>query len=458
MDTAVTRHPLTVLLERKHWTYGMFLRKVAVQHRARGFGGLATRKEKVARWISGVAVPQVTAQLAMADVFGVDEQEVAARGWPDWLLAAFDDDHAFWESPWTPAGSVTVLREVGGPVDRRGFLIASTGTLAAMVAQWATAETASATLSVGSGLTTSVAGRRIGVEVAGQFDARLAALRHLDDEIGSAHVYDAATTEIRIIARLLAETTHSEQVGRRLHSAAAEACRLAGWCAYDSGHHASAERHFIAALRAAASAGDHSMGALTLAFWANLRYTGGDPRGALDLLDGALSARRNTSARVVALLHARQARAHSLVGEPVPALRAVEAAFSAYGNAAPAEEDLPALYWLNTGELHQFAGSAALSLGEPGRALEHFDAALRGEDPYDREQEARGAAIYLARRSEAHLALGELDAAVEVAEQVVELMGGVESARGTSALEDLRGGLLGHQDVPVVRTFLELTA
>ncbi|MFI7641475.1 hypothetical protein [Nonomuraea sp. NPDC049400] len=101
--------------------------------------------------------------------------------------------------------------------------------------------------------------RRIGAEVAARIEARLGALRHLDDQIGSAEVYDTAAAEIRLTRRLLQETTHSEQVGRRLYGAAAEACRLAGWCAYDSGHDADAERRFIAALRATASAGDDTV-------------------------------------------------------------------------------------------------------------------------------------------------------------------------------------------------------
>lgn len=45
-----------------------------------------------------------------------------------------------------------------------------------------------------------------------------------------------------------------------------------GWCAYDEGRHAAAERHFLASLRSAASAHDPTLGAVTLAFWANLRY------------------------------------------------------------------------------------------------------------------------------------------------------------------------------------------
>ncbi|MER6942472.1 hypothetical protein ABT294_00490 [Nonomuraea sp. NPDC000554] len=449
MDIAVERHPLTVLLARRCWTAEAFLGKVAVRQRARGFGGMAARKEKVSRWVAGTA-PRIHTQLAMADVLGVQECDVYARGWPDWLLAAFDDDRTVLESPWTPAGSVKVLDDVGGPVDRRAFLIASTSALAGIVAQWATAQSAQA----------SLAGRRrIGHEVADQLDLRLDALRHLDDQIGSAQVYDAATAELRLIASLLKDTTHTEQVGRRLYAGAAEASRLAGWCAYDTGHNADAERHYVAALRAAASAGNDTVGASTLAFWANLRYAGGDPRGALDLIDGALkSSRRINSPRVKALLHARRARAHSLAGEAQAAYQAVDAAFAAYDHAGAASGDLPSMYWVTAGELHMFAASTSLSLGEPRRALEFFDLALNGHDPYDSQQEARGTAIYLARHAEAHLALGDLDAAVEVAEQVLRLMGGVESARGSSALDELRGGLADHKDVPIVRGFLDLTA
>ncbi|MFC4014642.1 hypothetical protein ACFOY2_45980 [Nonomuraea purpurea] len=452
METVRERHPLTVVLKHRRWTATSFLRQVADRHSKLGYGGMASRREKVSRWISGTATPGITSQYAMAHLLQVPRGEVDARGWPDWLLLAIRDDRTILESPWTPAGSVTVLREVGGPVDRRGFLIASTGTLAAMVAQWGTAEPASAATQVG---------RRISSEVATQLDVRLAALRHLDDELGGGHVYDAATTEIRIIRRLLAETTHSEQVGRRLYSAAAEACRLAGWCAYDSGYHAEAERQFVAALRAAGSAGDTTTGATVHAFWANARYTGGDPRGALHLLEAALaSAGVISSPRVIAMLYARKARAHSVAGEATASYRAVDQALAAYSKAGAPAEDLPAVYWVTAGELHQAAGSAALALGEPKRALVHFGEAVRDASAGEIGTGGhRGdSAIHLARRAEAHLALGELDAAVEVAERVLELMGGVESARGSSTLAELRGGLREHQDAAVVRSFLGLTA
>lgn len=113
------------------------------------------------------------------------------------------------------------------------------------------------------------------------------------------------------------------------------------------------------------------------------------------------------------------------------------------------------MYWINHGELHQVAASSALSLNEPKRALENFTAALTHADPYDTDREARGSAIYLARQAEAHLALGDVDAAVEVGHHVIGAMGGVDSARTTGTLAELRDHLNDHRHVPTVREFLD---
>ncbi|PZG41527.1 hypothetical protein C1I98_21075 [Spongiactinospora gelatinilytica] len=66
--------------------------------------------------------------------------------------------------------------------------------------------------------------------------------------------------------------------------------------------------------------------------------------------------------------------------------------------------------------------------------------------------------IYLARRAEAYLALGDLDAAVATAAEVVKLMGGIDSARSTATLKGLRGQLNAYRNVPVVADFLGGTA
>ncbi|MFF0741557.1 transcriptional regulator [Streptomyces sp. NPDC004111] len=449
MSPVLVRHPLHALLAREHTTASAYLKRVADRHQALGFGQMAWRKEKFSRWINGTE-PEMNTQYAMADLHSIDFEEVRRRGWPDWLLLLFHDEYTLWELPWTTAGTVEALEDPGGPVDRRGFVIASLGTLAATGAHWAAAtpEAVAATH-----------GRRIGAGAADLFDTRLDTLRRLDDEVGSTTAYDAARAELKLIRDTLTTKTYDNATGRRLFAAAAEASRLAGWCAYDSGRLADAEQRFGVSLRAAASGGSATVGASTLAFWANLRYSAGDPYGALGLVERALDNRHKiTSGRVLAMLHARQARAHSKAGEVTAAYRAIDAAFAAYDRSGPAEHDLPSMYWMTHGEVHEVAASCALSLGEPRRALEHFRNALRHEDPYDTSTEARGAGIYLARQAEAHLGLGDVEAAVEVAEQALYQLGGADSARGSSTLDALRAQMGAHRKAKPVADFLDLTA
>ena len=448
-------HPLTQLLAARGWTSEGYLRRVRAEYIRRGYGrDFATRKEKVSRWTRERQphVPRETAQLAMAAVLGVSAREVHARGWPDWLLLCLQQTEDMWELPWTTTGTLRALAldDDGGPVDRREFLSASTGTVAAVIAQWSTALPASA----------GASGQHLGVGVADRFDTRLAALRLLDDELGADHVYDAARAEVRLIHRLLREKSYSEQTGRRLYAAASEASRLAGWCAYDNGDIRAAELHLAAALHAAASADDPTAGAVAAGFWANVRYGGAspDPASALNLVDQALARSGGASPRAVTILLIRQARAHSIAGQASAAYRAVDAALTAYGQAGLADQDVDALYWVTAGEVFQAAGSAALSLGEPARALEFFSAAATHPDPYDAAKEPRGAAIYASRRASAYLALGDLDGAVETARQTVELMGGVTSARGSSTLAGLHADLTRHRRLPAVADFLNETS
>ncbi|MGV9322543.1 transcriptional regulator [Streptomyces sp. NPDC003660] len=450
--TAMHTHPLTTLIARSGLTAAGYLKRVADRHKALGYGAMAHRKEKATRWTREGVTPERTALLAIASLHGLSAADVDRHGWPGFLLLALDDDQTVLESPWTAAGTVNSLTHVGGPVDRdrRGFLIASTSTLAAAVAQWMTAEPA---------LAVTDTGRRIGAEAADLFDVRLDALRHLDDTVGAGQVYDAAIVELRLITALLKDGSYSQLTGRRLFAAAAEASRLAGWCSYDEGRLAAAERHFVTSLRAAASAQDPTLGAVTLAFWANLRYSSGNPHGALHLTDGALADRRKISSpRVLAMLHARAARAHSKAGEPAAAWRQIDAAFDAYATADVPEADLTAMYWINHGELHQVAASSALTLGEPRRALEHFAAAVDHTDPYDTDREVRGAVIYQARQAEAHVALGDIDAALGIGHNVITAMGGVDSARTTTTLTELRGHLADHRHIPAVADFLDYAA
>lgn len=339
-------------------------------------------------------------------------------------------------------------------MDRRGFMITTTASLGAVLAQWSASEPAGAA---------PRAGRQIDAKVPALFERRLDGLRLLDDQIGSGQVYAAARAEMRLITTTLKEASYTESVGRLLASCDGEACRSAGWTAYDSGRLAAAELHYVSGLRSAADAGDPVTSANILAFWSIGLYSNGNARGAIALLDAALSqARKIGSHRMVSMLHARACRAHARAGDARAANRSADAALSAYAKAGPIEQDPNCVYWYNLGELHQLLGSSSLNLGHPRRALEHFQAATQstdaaGGEQYDAAAFPRGNAIYLARLAEAQLALGDVDAAVATAHQAVQCMGGVISARGGKTLSDLRGKLKTRRAVPEVRDFLTLT-
>ncbi|MFE9387585.1 transcriptional regulator [Streptomyces sp. NPDC007025] len=455
VETDPYAHPLALLLARHGGTNASYLRAVADTYRALGFGTLACRKEKVSRWLAGT-IPAYETQVAMAALEGITSHDVVRHGWPGWLLLAQPEDRPVLHAPWTPESALTALNS-GGPMDRRTFLITTPATIGDVLAHAAHAAPA----------TSPPTGRHIGSEVPQRFERRLADLRLMDDQMGSAEVYTAAVAELGLITRTLAHSSYSEATARHLFSSAAEAARVAGWTAYDSGHHAAAERHYAAALRAATSAQDQAATANICAFWAIQHYSTGDPRGAVQLLEDALAhAPAIGSPRMTAMLHARLSRAHARAGDARASDRAAGAALDSYAHAGPLNDDIPAVYWFNLGEAHQLLGSSALNLGRARQALAHFQHATVATSPtgksptaerYDGEAFPRGNAIYLARHAEAHLALDDVDAALEAAHAAVTCMGGVTSARGSAGLTDLRAQLARRKNAAGVRDFLELT-
>ncbi|PLW66592.1 transcriptional regulator [Streptomyces sp. SCUT-3] len=405
---------------------------------------MAANRQKLSRRKAGT-VPDRYTQLAIADLTGVSRSDVLDLGWPGWLALAVPT-HPPASRRSTPTAP-TVSGRAGGSVERRRFLItAAAGSMASALAPPPAARAAT--------------GRRVGDSLAALHEQRLTVLRHLDDRIGSGHVYNAAVQEFDMITDTLRTASCSDATGRRLLAAAADAQRAAGWTAYDSGHSERAEDHFADAAEDALAAGDPEVLANTLAFWAIKCYSTGDPRAAVSLVEAASTyATATGSARMSAMLHARACRAHARAGDPRASDRAANAALDAYRNAIPLDEDLPSLYWVNIGEIHQLLGSSALNLGDPARALHHFQqAGTAAAEAYNGDAFPRGAAIYCARQAEAYLALRDLDHAVGAAQQAVERLGGVTSARGSATLADLRSKLVEHRAVPEVRQFLELTA
>ncbi|MFC4016275.1 tetratricopeptide repeat protein [Nonomuraea purpurea] len=412
---------------------------------------MAHERQKIYRWESGRAVPGPSAQKAMAVLHDIPTHLLQTLPWPDWLATACK--RAKGTPPYgDQAATVELLTDlaVGGPVDRREFLIMTSATLGASITGW---QDALASLTSPS----STGRRQITASMVDHLEVRLDRLRHLDDALGSAQLRELGMAEFAFIVGLVKEARFDEPTGRRLYAAAAEAARCCAWVHFDDGYHAQAERFFDAALRASATAGDPLIGAYALSFRAIQHYTAGDPRDAVALVEAAqVQTKNKATARFRAMLATRAARSHSKAGDRRACARALHQARDLL-SAGPHDDDPPYLYWVDLGEIEMIAGSSALQLGDPREAIRRFDAAIdanyAGDDQYPRTH-----AIYLARAADAHLALRDLDQAVAVAEHAVRCLGGVDSARSSATLEGLRDNLAEHRHVPVIRDFLDFTA
>jgi hypothetical protein len=149
-----------------------------------------------------------------------------------------------------------------------------------------------------------------------------------------------------------------------------EAGRICGWLHFDQGYQAAAQKYYLTALRASATAGDPGTGANVLAFMAIQAYSVGDPRDAVALGQAAQEqVTRRTTPRVRAILHARTARALSKTpGGKAGCARELTAARDAVA-AGPSDDDPAWSYWVTPAEIEMLAGSSALDVGDPCQAL-----------------------------------------------------------------------------------------
>jgi hypothetical protein len=191
-------------------------------------------------------------------------------------------------------------------------------------------------------------------------EQRLDDLRRLDDVLGGVRLRQTAVAEYDLLEGLAKHTGQHGPLEHRLLSLLAEAARMCGWLQFDSGHHARAQRFYITALRASASAGDHQVGANTLAFMAIQVYSEGNPQDAVALVRTAQDATaRRTTPRVKSMLHARAARALSRTGDRTGCWRELDAARTEYAR-GPHDDDPSWSYWLNPGVMR------SVNLFQPG--------------------------------------------------------------------------------------------
>jgi hypothetical protein len=172
------------------------------------------------------------------------------------------------------------------------------------------------------------------------------------------------------------------------------------------------QSYYITALRASATASDSESGANVLAVMAIQADSVGNPQDAVNLVRTAQAQAARAIPQVRSMLHARAGRAMSKIGDQNASSHEFDAARDTCV-AGPREDDPAWAYWISEGEIEMTAESAALDLGEPRQALIHFAAAH--DSAYTADGYARDNALYLVRAADAHLRLGDVDAACAAA-------------------------------------------
>lgn len=350
------------------------------------------------------------------------------------------------ELPWTAAGGLQAARTVnkGGDMDRRLFLTLFGSAMTAPAHEWLLAPQA-----------TDIAthhGPDLSEEVVDHLDTITAGLRRMDDHLGGGHTLGLVHQHLTGIVALLEERRYTDTVGKRLHATAGELLRLAGWLAFDNGHHPAAQRFWIAGLYEAHAAGDRGLGANILGFMSCQAKDLGQIRQAVTLAETARTGYPDTSPKVGMILDLRAAEAYANDKSTTDTRRALDTAFNRLTDTTPQHGDPDWSYWINEAQAHAQAGYCYLKLEDWPRARHHLREALRLQgNEYTREGALRNtllATTYVRQDTP------DLDKAINLGQQALETLSGqVTSARCVKHIANLVNSLAPYQRNPTVRRF-----
>ncbi|GAB3801187.1 tetratricopeptide repeat protein [Micromonospora zhanjiangensis] len=369
-------------------------------------------------------------------------------GWPDDGCEATPASAGL-ELPWSSAGAlraVDVVSDADGMTHRRMFLTLLGSALTSPAHEWLLARSPSDVTSTG--------GRPLTEEVVDHLDAVTASLRRMDDNLGGGQTLGLVRQHLATVVGMLRERSYSDAVGRRLHAAAGELLRLAGWLSFDDGHHSRAQRFWIAGLYQANAAGDRGLGANILGFMSCQAKDLGQVRQAVTLAETARASYPATSPKVTAILDLRAAEAYANERSVPETRRALDNAFDRLTDNRSEHGDPDWSYWIDEAQAHAQAGYCHVRLGDWPRARDHLRTALRLQgDQCSREGALRKTLLATTYVRQSH---PDLDKAIALGDQAVQtLTGQVTSARCGKHVHNLVGALGPYRRNPAVRRFCD---
>jgi hypothetical protein len=299
------------------------------------------------------------------------------------------------------------------------------------------------------------AGRRVGRADLAELWSAAEEARRWDSKFGGGNWKAPMVTDClsRRAAPLL-QGSFTDRIGSELFAATAELARVAAWAHVDMGHHASAQAHFVQALRLARSSGDPAVGSYVLSTMALHTYLRGFPDEAIDMAEGAYDrAKHHAPARVLAFAKLAQARAHGLAGDAPAAAAALIRCEQLVDAAASDPRDPDWLAYLTPLRIATDAAEIYRDLHRPTEAL-HWG--LRAA-PMPAGVFTRAVGIRHTVLATAHLQQRDLEPGLEAGERALAILGGVRSTRSRTYLRAVATALSPWCSRPDVADFLHRT-
>jgi hypothetical protein len=256
----------------------------------------------------------------------------------------------------------------------------------------------------------------------------------LDGKFGGGHARRALIQYLHTDVQPMLIGKYSDDVGKALHSAAAEALLLAGFMSYDSGLHGIAQRYFIQGLRMAQAAGDRLLGSSILSAMSHQATFLGQYQDAATLARAAYSGPAGSLGPRMAAHHlAMEARALARLGDRRGCDLALVAAERTLSQRT-ADSDPPYMMYFDEIELAAEIGHCFRDLGRSAEATEQAAGALFNDGLNNRSD-------FFATmvQAEAYINQGEIELGCEIAKVALQLGEGLKSARCVQYVREFQG-------------------
>ncbi|MFE9648193.1 hypothetical protein ACFYO0_29565 [Streptomyces sp. NPDC006365] len=256
----------------------------------------------------------------------------------------------------------------------------------------------------------------------------------LDGKFGGGHARRALIQYLHTDVRPMLAGKYSDETGKQLHSAVAEALMLAGWMSYDSGLHGIAQRYFIQALRMAQAAGDRLLGGSILSAMSHQATFVGRFREAATLARAALAGPAGSlTPTMTAQFRAMEARALARLGDERGCDLALSEAERHLGLRTEGSDPAYIAYFDEV-ELAAEFGHCFRDLGRCAAATERGAGSIFGDGLNNRSD-------FFATmvQAEAYIVQGEAERGFEVALTALQLGEGLKSARCAQYVREFQG-------------------